>query len=80
MPHTNHPPRLEILKNAQRRIKTNRTIKSFGLLMDNKLKGKPGTCRTENNSISRLRCVWLKLATVEREPLDRVTLCGVSTG
>jgi hypothetical protein len=58
MPQTNHPPHLEILKNPQRMVKTDRTIKSFGLLMDNKLKGKPGICRTDNNSISRLRCVW----------------------
>jgi hypothetical protein len=80
MPHTNHPPRLEILTNAQRRVKTEEQLRALViLLMDNKLKGKPRTCRTKNNLISGLKYEWLEPVTVEREPLARVTLWGALT-
>jgi len=44
------------------------------LLMDNKLKGKLGACKTNNNSISGLKCVVPEPATRESEPVARVTL------
>ena len=56
MLHTNHHFHLEIQKNSQWWIKTNITIKSFDNFPNgNKLKGKPETCRIDNNSRSGQR-------------------------
>ena len=79
MPQTNHH---SCLKNAApKKNKKNKKTKALVtkqlnalviLLMHNRLKGKVGTCRT-NNSISRLRFLLLEPTSADWEPLAKVS-------
>jgi hypothetical protein len=58
----------------RRRVKLTKQLKALViLLMHNRLKGKVGTCRT-NNSISRLRFLLLEPTSADWEPLAKGAL------